>query len=139
MNIHTQGTSAPRPSHPAERLAKWLEDIAKWLAKKGALNFHVDESQLGRKLGKHVWDFGLNPSNSLDRQRVVDLIYSIGQHPDKAIPGRFRGQGLNGATGPVEFRIKGNDVVVTTPCGNFVTIMKDGTENIYVQEALRMQ
>lgn len=36
--------------------------------------FSVSSNQLGKKLGKHVEDFGGNPSNAADRKRVTDLI-----------------------------------------------------------------
>jgi filamentous hemagglutinin len=36
----------------------------------------------------------------------------------------------------VEFRIKGPDVVVTSPQGRFVTILKDGVDNPSVKGAL---
>ena len=40
--------------------------------------------------------------------------------------------------GPVVFRIKGNDVVVTRPDGTFVSVLKDGVnQNTSVQNALR--
>ena len=36
----------------------------------------------------------------------------------------------------VQFRIKGDDVVVTSPDGGFVTILKEGTNNTSVRSAL---
>jgi len=36
-----------------------------------------------------------------------------------------------------DFRIKGNDVVVTKPDGSFVTILKDGVNNTSVKNALK--
>ena len=93
--------------------------------------FSVTNAQLGKKLGKHVEDFGGSPSNPSDRKRVLDIINDIGSNPDKVIPGKFAGQGAGaGASrGDVFFRIKGNDVVVTKPDGSFITILKDGVKN----------
>uniref|UniRef100_UPI001CED6F6C DUF637 domain-containing protein n=1 Tax=Photorhabdus antumapuensis TaxID=2862867 RepID=UPI001CED6F6C len=99
--------------------------------------FKVDDAQLGKKLGKHVKDFGGNPSNPVDRKLVLDKIDEIGNNPDKTIPGVFAGQGTNGTRGDVLFKIKGNDVVVTKPNGTFVTIMKDGINNTSVKNALK--
>ncbi|MEA5100954.1 hemagglutinin repeat-containing protein [Pantoea sp. S18] len=102
--------------------------------------FSVSKAQLGKKLGKHVEDFGGDASNAHDRQRVIDIINDIGKNPDKVIPGKFAGQGTGpGASrGDVFFRIKGNDVVVTKPDGSFVTILKDGVnENTSVINALK--
>ncbi|WP_426817036.1 hemagglutinin repeat-containing protein [Winslowiella sp. 2C04] len=102
--------------------------------------FSVTNAQVGKKLGKHVEDFGGNPSNAADRQRVLGIINDIGSNPEKIIHGKFAGQGIGaGASrGDVFFRIKGNDVVVTKPDGSFVTILKDGvTNNTSVINALK--
>ena len=102
--------------------------------------FSVTNAQVGKKLGKHVEDFGGNPSNAADRERVLGIINDIGSNPDKVVAGKFAGQGAGaGASrGDVFFRIKGNDVVVTKPDGSFVTILKDGvTNNTSVINALK--
>ncbi|MEQ9943515.1 hemagglutinin repeat-containing protein [Pectobacterium aroidearum] len=101
--------------------------------------FSVTNAQLGKKLGKHVEDFGGNASNAEDRQRVLDIINDIGSNPNKVVAGKFAGQGIeNGASrGDVFFRIKGDDVVVTKPDGSFVTILKDGINNTSVKNALK--
>ncbi|WJM80597.1 hypothetical protein [Pectobacterium brasiliense] len=101
--------------------------------------FSVTNAQVGKKLGKHVEDFGGNASNPADRQRVLDIINDIGSKTDKVVAGKFAGQGVgNGASrGEVFFRIKGNDVVVTKPDGSFVTILKDGINNTSVKNALK--
>ncbi|WP_259640335.1 hemagglutinin repeat-containing protein [Pseudomonas syringae] len=107
-------------------------------AKGAGAAFKVDSNQLGKKLGKHVEDFGGNAANPADRKMVLDKIHDIGSNPEKIIPGTFAGQGANGARGDVFFRVKGNDVVVTKPDGTFVTILKDGvTQNSSVQSALK--
>ena len=101
--------------------------------------FSVTNAQLGKKLGKHVEDFGGSASNAADRQRVLDIINDIGSNPDKVVAGKFAGQGVgNGASrGDVFFRIKGHDVVVTKPDGSFVTVLKDGVNNTSVKNALK--
>ncbi|TFY89950.1 hypothetical protein DYL61_21310, partial [Pseudomonas nabeulensis] len=100
--------------------------------------FKVDSNQLGKKLGKHVQDFGGNAANAMDRKVVMDKIHDIGQRAEKVIPGTFAGQGAGGIRGDVFFRIKGSDVVVTKPDGTFITILKDGvTLNPSVRAALR--
>lgn len=102
-------------------------------------SFSVTNAQVGKKLGKHVEDFGGDASNPADRQRVLDIINDIGSHPDKVVAGKFAGQGAEGGAsrGDVFFRIKGNDVVVTKPDGSFVTILKDGVNNTSVKNALK--
>lgn len=100
--------------------------------------FKVDNAQLGKKLGKHVEDFGGNASSAADRQMVLNKIHEIGNRPDKVIAGTFSGQDASGGRGDVFFRIKGNDVVVTKPNGTFVTVLKDGvTNNTSVKNALK--
>ncbi|WP_274605286.1 hypothetical protein [Erwinia persicina] len=101
--------------------------------------FSVSNAQLGKKLGKHVEDFGGKASNAADRKRVLDIINDIGSNPDKVIAGKFAGQGVGGGAsrGDVFFRIKGNDVVVTKPDGSFVTVLKDGINNTSVKNALK--
>ncbi|WP_426426717.1 hemagglutinin repeat-containing protein [Siccibacter turicensis] len=71
--------------------------------------FSVTNAQVGKKLGKHVEDFGGNASNAADRKRVLNIINDIGSNPDKIVAGRFAGQGAGaGASrGDVFFRIKG--------------------------------
>lgn len=97
----------------------------------------INNRQLGKKLGKHVSDFGGNPANQEDRDMVRNIIEDISNNPDQVIPGTFMGQGVDGTRGPVYFRIKGNDVVVTKLDGTFVTILKDGvTNNTSVKNAL---
>jgi filamentous hemagglutinin len=101
--------------------------------------FSVSNAQLGKKLGKHVEDFGGNDSNAADRQRILEIVNDIGSNPDKVVAGKFAGQGAgSGASrGDVFFRIKGNDVVVTKLDGGFVTILKDGVYNKSVKNALK--
>ena len=99
--------------------------------------FRFDKGQVGKKLGKHVQDYGGNPKNPADRQMVMDKIQDIGNNPEKVIPGTFAGQGSGGVRGDVFFRIKGDDVVITKPDGTFVTIMKDGINNPSVKNALK--
>lgn len=99
--------------------------------------FTVDKAQLGKKLGKHVQDFGGDVTKEADRVRVTNLINEIGSNPEKVITGTFAGQGANGTRGAVHFRIKDNDVVVTKPNGEFVTVLKDSIYNTSVETALK--
>lgn len=102
--------------------------------------FSVTNAQVGKKLGKHVEDFGGNASNAADRERVLNIINDIGSNPDKVVAGKIAGQvaGAGASRGDVFFRIKGNDVVVTKPDGSFITILKDGVlNNTSVKNALK--
>ncbi|MDK4741395.1 hemagglutinin repeat-containing protein [Rhizobium sp. CNPSo 3464] len=98
--------------------------------------FSIDDNQIGRKLAKHVSDFGGNPANPDDRSMVLTIIQSIVDAPDAEVSGTFMGQGPDGSRGAVKFFIKGNDVVVTKPNGEFVTVLKDGVNNTSVKNAI---
>ncbi len=91
----------------------------------------ISERQLGRKIGKHAADFGLNPANPAHRTQLRRLIVEITTTPERVVEGTFRGQGA------VKFFVKGEDVVVTTPTEDFVTILKGGVGNPAVQRALQ--
>jgi len=93
----------------------------------------ISERQLGRKIGKHAADFGLDPANPVYRTQLRHLIAEITTSPDRVVEGIFRGQGA------VKFFIKGEDVVVTTPTEDFVTILKGGVQNPAVQRALQYE
>ncbi|WP_143691133.1 hypothetical protein [Wohlfahrtiimonas populi] len=99
--------------------------------------FKVNDGQLGKKLGKHVSDFGLDPSNAKDREIVMNIIKNIGKEPERVIKGTFQGQGPNNTRGNVLFMIKGKDVVVTKPNGEVVTILENGINNSSVKAALK--
>lgn len=84
---------------------------------------------MGRKIGKHAADFSLDPANPAHQAQLRRLIEEISTSPDRVVEGAFRGQG------PVKF-FKGEDVVVTTPTDDFVTILKGGVQNPAVRRAL---
>jgi len=93
---------------------------------------HISEKQLGRKIGKHAVDFGLDPANAAHRAQLRRLIEEISTSAERVVEGTFRGQGA------VKFFIKGEDVVVTTPTDDFVTILKGGAHNPSVRRALEL-
>ena len=103
----------------------------------------MSDKQFGKKVGKHAEDFGLDPSSSESRDFVRNTANEIFRKPTEIREGVFRGQGVvlpNGAnaTGKVRFYIQGNDVVITDMSNNFITIMKDGINNLYIKKAMRI-
>ena len=103
----------------------------------------MSEKQFGKKVGKHAEDFGLDPSSSESRDFVRNKANEIFEKPTEIREGIFRGQGTllpNGsnAAGKVRFYIQGRDVVMTDMNNNFITIMKDGINNIYVNKAIKI-
>jgi hypothetical protein len=129
-----------RESTAVEEAAGELESGSKGLPPiaggSADLPFTMSDSQFGAKAASHARDFGLDPSNPADREELRKIITDIAEKPDDVVDGTFRGQGPNGTRGPVEFRIKGTDVVVTKPGGEFVTVLRDGINNPSVREAL---
>lgn len=70
---------------------------------------------------------------------MSDLIDKITSTADCVVPGTFRGQGPGGSRGPVDFYVKGADVVVGKG-KEFVTILKDGAlNNTSVRRALGLE
>jgi hypothetical protein len=68
--------------------------------------------------------------SSAHRIRLRNVVEQIGSSPDRVVEGTFRGQGA------ARFFIKGEDVVVTTPSNEFVTMFKGGIANLAVRRAL---
>lgn len=102
----------------------------------------MSAKQLGKKIGKHAQDFGLDASNPKDRDKMIGIINDIHDHSNEIRYGDWRGQGTvnpaNGmkAVGPVWFYIRGKDVLIKDLSGNFVTVMADALDNKRVQAAL---
>ena len=92
------------------------------------------DKQFGKKIGKHAADYGLDPSKQEDREQMRTIIDSICKAPDEVAYGDWRGQ-----SGEVKFFVKGDDVVVATQTGMFVTILKGGVTNARVKNARRKQ
>ena len=53
--------------------------------------------------------------------------------------GQFSGQGPGGAKGAVLFFRMGRDVLVTSPTGEFVTMLENGIENKFFQAGVVIQ
>ena len=97
------------------------------------LQFFADKSkQYGKKIGKHARDYGLDPSKAEDREKMVSIIDNIHRNSDEVRIGHWRGQKED-----VLFHIKGNDVVITKQNEEFITVLKDGTNNSGVKNAGR--
>lgn len=93
--------------------------------------FFITNAQLGKKLGKHIYEWGLNPQSITERQQFIEIIKDIVINHDQPIRiGYWRGQ-----QDDVLFFIKGDDVVVVKTSGEFVTVMKGGVTNVRVKNA----
>ncbi len=125
---------------PAVRIGRGFA-VAGWQGARHALGLElgltVSGTQFGKKAGRHMGEWGLNPNNSAHRAAFRAIIETIGRRPDRVVNGIFPGRGPRGAFGPVQFRIRGRDVVVTTRRGEFITIMRNGASHNQVRQALR--
>lgn len=90
----------------------------------------ITDTQFGKKVGKHAADFGLDPSVQSDRDLLREIITTIVDDADERCYGEWRGQEF-----PVLFHIKGEDVVVESRDGQFITLLKGGITNARVENA----
>jgi hypothetical protein len=95
----------------------------------------ISNSQWGTKSNQHMSDFDLDVTNPAHRQQFRDIVENIGTNPDRVVSGTMSGGGPTGRR-DVLFYVKGNDVVVTSPSGEFVTVLKNGVTNPNVIRAL---
>ena len=104
--------------------------------------FSLADNQFGHKVGRHATEHGFDMKTSSGRESFKKFIYEIAKRPDELRVGTFNGQGIrqgaNHARGSVLFRIKGNNVVVTSPEGEFITILKNGLTNPSVKKGIRV-
>lgn len=99
------------------------------------VSMNIANSQLGKKFASHYAEWGLKAGKAgVDRFR--EIVTNIGTRPDRVTNGSFLGEG--GKRFAAQFRIKGNDVVVSKRNGDFVTILKDGINNPSVQQSMKM-
>lgn len=82
------------------------------------------DKQVGKKLGKHAGDWGLDPGSDKDRDELLSIIRRIIDEADRVDFGIWRGQ-----TGPCAFYIKGDDLVLIDGNGKFASVMKGGVNN----------
>ncbi len=117
---------------------EWHKKHVEYSPKNGIIK---TDKQFGKKAGRHARDFGLDPSNDAEREKMKDIIDDILVSNDEHLTnGSWRGQGKllpsgRRADGPVDFYIKENDVVVVDKNNKFVTVLKGGTANERVIKA----
>ena len=95
----------------------------------------IPDSQFGTKASQHMRDWGLDVKNENDRETFGNIIGGIVGHPDEIRSVQWRSQGVptkdgvDREEGPVYSYIKGEDVVLLNPVGEFITIMRGGKNN----------
>ncbi|MCC6742427.1 MAG: hypothetical protein IT175_01075 [Acidobacteria bacterium] len=90
---------------------------------------NISGKQFSKKLIRRAQEMGLDPSNEIDRLRFLDRIQQVFDKAEEVRRGSFRGQGADGAEGEVLFFRHGQDVLVTSPNGDFVTFLSGGAAN----------
>lgn len=79
------------------------------------------KGQFGKKVKRHAADWELDPKSEHDRQRLFEIARNIIENATEVFPrDEWRGQ-----PDKVVFYLLGNDVVMTKPNGEYITIMKD--------------
>ena len=102
---------------------------------------NIDPKQFGGKIGKHAQDYGLDPSDADDRDKMAEIINDIVDNYDEIRRGSWPGQGEqlpdgSHGLGEVDFYIKGDDVVIINN-GEFVSVLKGGKSNAKIIRAKR--
>lgn len=90
----------------------------------------ITDKQFGRKFGKHAPDYNLDQSDPESRAVFRNEINNIVNEADERCYGDWRGYEY-----PVLFHIKGDDVVIESKTGEFVSILKGGVSNARVKNA----
>ncbi len=105
-------------------------DFVETVDKSGKSDIIFTKKQLGKKFGKHCSDWGLNPQSSDDRDKMKAITCDIKEHCEEVRIGAFNGQNEE-----CLFYIKGDDVVITKQNNEFVTILKGGRKDGWVENA----
>jgi filamentous hemagglutinin len=92
-------------------------------------SLNITGKQFSKKLNRRANELGLDVSSAKDRFKFRSRIQRAFDNAEEVRSGTFRGQGPGGAEGPVNFFRRGEDVVVTTPDGDFVTFLPGGASN----------
>lgn len=99
--------------------------------KKVRENFTFTSRQIGKKMGKHVSDFGMDPSIKEHRDKFIEVTRDTVYNYDK----RITLPGWRGQKGTVIAFIKGDTVVITSMSFDYITTMKGGVDNKRVKNA----
>ena len=105
----------------------------------GTKRIIIDEKQLGRKCGKHMSEWGLDPSSAEDRKKFVEISRSICVNADEVrrvqwMPDKETGK----RTVEVDAYVKGEDVVLASDNERYITTMRYGISNNRVKEGRKV-
>ena len=97
-------------------------------------SLNITRKQFGKKVGKHAYDYGLDPSTPEGRDNLREIILDIFQNKEEVRKGPWRGY-----EDPVLFYMKGEDVVIVQEDGKYISILKGGISNERVENARRLK
>lgn len=133
MGVPKVGAERRGKVSAAER-EELLKNSGKVLTNGGESGIIFTNKQRGKKYGKHCPDWGLDPSNADDREKMDEIVDDIVSNASERRIGAFNGQDKE-----CIFYIKGDDVVITKQNNEFITILKGGIEDGWVKNARRLQ
>lgn len=96
----------------------------------GKSDMIISDKQIGKKAGKHMSEWNLDPASANDRQRFVEITNNIRNNADEVrrVPWKFD-KVTGKRTVEVNAYIKGEDVVLVDDDGQYITTMKGGINN----------
>ncbi len=107
------------------------------VAAKGAMDIRpplsIGSKQFGAKWGKHAADYGLDPASSSSRSWFMNRARDVHLNPDEVRRGAWNPVG-GGGDNYFFFR-QGDDLLITQPGGEFVTMFPGGRTNAWFKNA----
>lgn len=101
---------------------------------------HISEKQMGKKAGKHMEEWGLSPSSEESRRKFIDITRDIQENADEVRRVQWLFDKETGKrTVEVNAYIKGNDVVLVSDDGEYITTIKDGINNARVKGGRKIE
>lgn len=97
--------------------------------------FNFSSKQMVKKIGKHVSDFGMDPSIKEHREKFIEITKDTVYNYDQKI----KLPGWRGQNGPVLAFIKDDTVVITSEDLEYITTMEGGVNNERVKNARKRE
>lgn len=121
--------------HGEETLRSAKKTSANRVDKSKDRHIIITDKQIGHKGGKHLQDWGLDPTNAEDRKRFREITIDIVRNYDELRRVQWYQDAKTGRrTVYVNAYIKGDDVVLVRDNNEYVTTMKGGKANKLVQK-----
>lgn len=106
-------------------------------AAKGAIDIRpplsMGSKQFGTKWGKHAADYGLDPASSSSRTWFMNRARDVHLNPTEVRRGAWNPSGGGGEN--YFFFRQGDDLLITRPGGEFVTMFPGGSTNAWFKNA----